>query len=216
MTMLFSRRAALGSVLTTTGLAATGLVVLPRHVLAAPTVGAAAPDFELPDQDGARRKLSSFRGQEVVLEWTNHDCPYVRKHYNSENMQGLQRLAGQRGIVWLTIASSPAGEQGYVTGPEAKALSEKRKAAPTTVLLDHSSKAARLYQATTTPQMVVIDKDGVLRYYGGIDSIRSSRLDDVPKAEPYFKNAMIAVAEGRTVEKTVAPPYGCAIKYVGV
>jgi hypothetical protein len=210
MTMLFSRRAALGSALAT-----TSLVFLPRHVLAAPAVGATAPDFELPDQDGTLRKLSSFRGKEVVLEWTNHDCPYVRKHYNSENMQSLQRLAGERGIVWLTIASSPAGEEGYVTGPQAKALSEKRKAAPTTVLLDHASKVARLYQATTTPQMVVIDNAGVLRYYGGIDSIRSTRLDDVAKAEPYFKNAMLAVADGRTPERGVAPPYGCSIKYVG-
>ena len=210
MTMLFSRRAALGS-----ALAASGLALLPRRVWAAPTVGAAAPDFELPDQDGKPRKLSSFRGQEVVLEWTNHDCPYVRKHYNSENMQRLQRLAGERGIAWLTIASSPPGEEGYVTGPQAKALSEKRKAAPTTVLLDHASKVARLYQATTTPQMVVIDKDGVLRYYGGIDSIRSTRLDDVAKAEPYFKTAMLAVADGRTPERSVAPPYGCSIKYVG-
>ena len=210
MTMLFSRRTALGS-----AFAATALTMLPRRVLAAPTVGAPAPDFELPDQDGVARKLSSFRGKIVVLEWTNHDCPYVRKHYNSENMQALQRDAGARGIVWLTIASSPPGEQGHVTGAEAKALTEKRKAAPTTVILDHASKAARLYQATTTPQMVVIDKDGVLRFYGGIDSIRSSRLDDVPKAEPYFRNAMIAVAEGRTPERAVAPPYGCTIKYVG-
>jgi peroxiredoxin len=211
MTMFLTRRTVLGAAVAT-----TALTMLPRGVLAAPAVGAAAPDFELPDQDGALRKLSSFKGKVVVLEWINHDCPYVRKHYNSENMQALQREAGTRGLVWLTIASSPKGEQGYVTGAEAKALSEKRKAAPTTVILDHNSKAARLYQATTTPQMVVIDKDGVLRYYGGIDSIRSARLDDVPKAEPYFKNAMIAVAEGRTPERTVAPPYGCTIKYVGV
>jgi peroxiredoxin len=210
MTLLISRRAALSS-----ALAATSLTLLPRGVLAAPAVGALAPDFELPDQDGVARKLSGYRGKVVVLEWTNHDCPYVRKHYNSENMQALQNDAGKRGIVWLTIASSPKGEQGYVTGAEAKALTEKRKAAPTTVILDHASKAARLYQATTTPQMVVIDAQGVLRYYGGIDSIRSSRLDDVAKAEPYFKNAMVAVAEGRTPERTVAPPYGCTIKYVG-
>ncbi len=210
MTILLSRRAALGS-----ALALTSAALLPRDGLAAPAVGGAAPDFELPDQDGVRRKLSGYRGKIVVLEWTNHDCPYVRKHYNSANMQALQRDAGGRGIVWLTIASSPQGYQGYVTGAEAKQLTASRNAAPAAVLLDHASTAARLYQATTTPQMFVIDTGGVLRFMGGIDSIRSTRIDDVAKAEPYFRSAMVAVAEGRTPERAVAPPYGCSIKYVG-
>ena len=197
-------------------LAGAAVAVSPSLAFAAtPDLGKAAPLFTAVDSNGKTWSLSDLKGKVVVIETTNHQCPYVRKHYNSENMQGLQRLAGQRGIVWLTIASSPAGEQGYVTGPEAKTLTDKRKAAPTTVLLDHASKVARLYQATTTPQMVVIDKDGVLRYYGGIDSIRSTRLDDVAKAEPYFKTAMLAVAENRAVERAVAPPYGCSIKYVG-
>lgn len=206
MTVTIARRAAL---------AATGaLAFAPRLAAAAPAVGAPAPDFALPDQDGETRRLSDFRGRVVVLEWTNHDCPYVRKHYNSTNMQSLQRLAAERGVVWLTIASSPAGEQGHVTGPQAKELTASRNAAPTAVLLDHRSVAARAYQATVTPHMFVISADGVLRYMGGIDSIRSTRIEDVARAEPFLREAMLAVVEGRPVARASTPAYGCAVKYV--
>jgi peroxiredoxin len=208
--MLISRRAFLG-----TAVATGAMGLLPNLALAAPTIGALAPDFELPDQDGAMRRLSQYRGKVVVLEWTNHDCPYVRKHYNSANMQSLQREAAQKGIVWLSMASSPEGEQGHVTGPQAKQLTISRNAAPSAVLLDPTSKAARLYQATTTPQMFVIDPAGTLRYMGAIDSIRSTRVDDVPKAEPYLRSAMLAVASGASPDKTVTAPYGCAVKYYG-
>lgn len=206
-----TRRRLLGATL-----AAGSVTSLPRFAFAAPAIGAMAPDFQLPDQDGAMRKLSSYRGKTVVLEWTNHDCPYVRKHYDSANMQTLQKEAAAKGIVWLSVASSPKGEQGHVSGPEAKALTASRNAAPAAVLLDHSSKAARLYQAVTTPHMFVIDPSGTLRYMGAIDSIRSSRAEDVPKAEPFLRSAMLAVAAGGTPEKAVTSPYGCAIKYVGV
>jgi peroxiredoxin len=204
----FTRRELLGAAL------ATGSIALPpRLAFAAPQIGVAAPDFELPDQDGAMRKLSSYRGKTVVLEWTNHDCPYVRKHYNSANMQTLQKEAAGKGIVWLSVASSPKGEQGHVTGPEAKALTVSRNAAPAAVLLDHASKAARLYQAVTTPHMFVIDPAGTLRYMGAIDSNRSTRTEDVAKAEPFLRSAMLAVAAGGTPEKAVTSPYGCTIKY---
>jgi peroxiredoxin len=187
----------------------------PRRAHAAPAVGAAAPDFALPDQDGTIRRLSEFRGSVVVLEWTNHDCPFVRKHYNSGNMQALQALAREKGVVWLSMASSPEGEQGYVTGPQARELAESRGAKPTAVLLDHRSVAARAYAATVTPHMFVIDREGVLRYMGAIDSIRSSRVEDVPRAEPFARDAMLAVLEGRPVAQPVTAPYGCVIKYVG-
>jgi hypothetical protein len=194
-------------------LAAATLPLIPAFASAAPAIGSAAPDFALPDQDGTVRRLSEFRGRTVVLEWTNHDCPYVRKHYNSSNMQTLQRDAASRNIVWLTVASSPRGEQGYVTGPEAKALTASRNAAPAAVLLDHRSQAARAYAATTTPGMYVIDAEGRLRYMGAIDSIRSTRVEDVARAEPFLRDAMIAVQEGRQLERAVTPPYGCVIKY---
>jgi peroxiredoxin len=187
---------------------------LPTRASAAPAIGAQAPDFALPDQDGTVRRLSEFRGRTVVLEWTNHDCPFVRKHYNSSNMQNLQRDAATRNIVWLSMASSPVGEQGHVTGPEAKALTASRNAAPAAVILDHRSQAARAYAATTTPGMYVIDAEGRLRYMGAIDSIRSTRVEDVPRAEPFLRDAMIAVQEGRQLERAVTPPYGCVIKYL--
>lgn len=203
---IISRRATL--------MAAGTLTLTPRLAGASPAIGAAAPDVALPDQDGDVRRLADFRGRVVVLEWTNHECPYVRKHYGSTNMQTLQHLAAERNAVWLSIASSPAGEQGHVTGPQAKELTASRNAAPAAVLLDHRSAAARAYQATTTPQMFVVSADGVLRYMGGIDSIRSTRLEDVARAEPYFRDAFLAVAEGRQVARASTPPYGCAIKYV--
>lgn len=208
MTTRFTRRAALG--------AAGGLALLPRFAVANPVIGQAAPDFALPDQDGATRRLSDFRGKVVVLEWTNYECPYVRKHYGSANMQRLQRLVtAEHGQVWLSIASSPEGEQGHVTGPQAKELTVSRNAAPTAVLLDHQSTAARLYRATVTPHMFIISADGVLRYMGGIDSIRSTRQADVERAEPYLRNAFLAVAEGRPLQQASTQAYGCAIKYVG-
>jgi peroxiredoxin len=201
----FTRRGALG--------VASLLALAPRMASANPVIGAAAPDFVLPDQDGNTRRPSDFRGKIVVLEWSNHDCPYVRKHYGSNNMQGLQRLVAERGGVWLTIASSPQGEQGHIDGAQAKELTASRSAAPTAVLLDHASVAARLYRASTTPQMFIISADGVLRYMGGIDSIRSTRAADVARAEAYFRDAFLEVADGRPVTRASTPAYGCAIKY---
>ena len=196
-----------------TMLAGATIPLMPCIARAAPAPGAAAPELALPDQDGTTRRLSDFRGRVVVLEWTNHDCPYVRKHYTSGNMQALQREAATHGVAWLSIASSPPGEQGHVTGPEAQALTISRNAAPTAVLLDPRSQAARAYGATVTPHMYVIDAEGVLRYMGGIDSIRSTRIEDVPRAEPFLRDALLAVLEGRPLERAVTPAYGCAIKY---
>ncbi|ONG53541.1 thioredoxin family protein [Pseudoroseomonas deserti] len=205
---LISRRATLA-----VPLGAILMPLAPRLAMAAPAIGAAAPAFSAPDQDGQTRSLADYRGKVVVLEWTNHDCPFVKKHYGSNNMQALQREAAAKGIVWLSIASSPQGEQGHVTPAQAKALTTERSAAPAAVLLDPQSRIARAYAATTTPHMYVIDAEGVLRYMGGIDSIASNRIDDVAKAEPLAKNAMLAVAEGRPVAQAVTRNYGCAIKY---
>ncbi|WP_419900544.1 redoxin domain-containing protein [Roseomonas sp. USHLN139] len=205
---LISRRATLA-----VPLGAILMPLAPRLALAAPAIGAAAPDFSAPDQDGQTRSLADYRGKVVVLEWTNHDCPFVRKHYGSSNMQALQREAAAKGIVWLSIVSSPPGEQGHVTPDQAKALTSERGAAPAAVLLDPQSRIARAYAATTTPHMYVIDGQGMLCYMGGIDSIASNRQEDVAKAEPLAKNAMLAVAEGRPVAQPVTRNYGCAIKY---
>jgi peroxiredoxin len=187
--------------------------LLPSVAAAAPQIGQPAPDFTSADSKGASVSLSQYRGKTVVLEWTNADCPYTRKHYTSGNMQGVQALAQKNGVVWLTVISSAPGKQGYVNGPAADALTTSRAALPTAVLLDPSGTVGRMYGAKTTPHMFVIDKNGTLQYMGGIDSIATAEVDDIPKAEPYLKEAMLAVAQGAPVAHSVTKPYGCSIKY---
>jgi peroxiredoxin len=181
--------------------------------LAAPQIGAPAPDFAGTDSKGHPIRLSQYHGKTVVLEWTNADCPYTRKHYSGGNMQSVQTLAQKTGVVWLTIVSSAPGKQGYVDGPGADALTQSRGAAPTAVLLDPSGTVGRLYGAKTTPHMFVIDKNGALQYMGGIDSIATAEVSDIAHAEPYLKEAMLAVAQGGPVVHPVTRPYGCSIKY---
>ena len=178
-----------------------------------PQIGRPAPEFAVKDSKGTSRHLGEFRGKPVVLEWTNADCPYTRKHYTSGNMQGVQTLAQKNGVIWLSVISSAPGKQGYVNGPAADALTESRGAAPTAVLLDPAGTVGRLYHARTTPHMFVIDKDGNLQYMGGIDSIATADVSDIPKAEPYLKEAMLAVAQGKPVAHAVTKPYGCSVKY---
>ena len=178
-----------------------------------PQIGQPAPPFTAVDSEGRTRRLGDFRGRTVVLEWTNADCPYTRKHYASGNMQQLQSLALERGVIWLSVISSAPGKQGYVEGPEADALSRSRHAVPSAVLLDPSGTLGRLYHAKTTPHMYVIDRNGVLQYMGGIDSIATADAGDIPKAEPYFQEAMLAVVDGRAVARPVSTPYGCSVKY---
>jgi hypothetical protein len=181
--------------------------------IGSPEVGQPAPDFQAVDSKGKTVSLSEFRGKTVVLEWTNADCPYTRKHYTSGNMQSIQALAQKNGVVWLSIISSAPGKQGYVNGPAADALTESRGAAPSAVLLDPTGTVGRLYGAKTTPHMFVIDKHGTLQYMGGIDSIATADVADIPNAEPYLKEAMLAVVQGTPVAHPVTRPYGCSIKY---
>jgi peroxiredoxin len=191
------------------------LGILGSAASAAPQIGQLAPDFSAQDSKGDSVRLSQFRGQVVVLEWTNAECPYTRKHYSSGNMQSVQQLAQQHGVVWLSIVSSAPGKQGYVNGSEADALTAARHAAPTAVLLDPNGTVGHLYNAKTTPHMFVIDKKGALRYMGGIDSIATADVDDIAHAEPYLKEAMLAVAQDEKPPHAVTKPYGCSIKYPG-
>ena len=184
-----------------------------RPALAAPQIDQPAPEFDVTDTNGASYRLADLRGKVVVLEWTNADCPYVRKHYGSSNMQDLQREATAAGIVWLSVISSAPGTQGHVSAEEANRLTESRGAAPSGVVLDPEGTLGRAYEAKTTPHMYVIDQAGVLRYMGGIDSIPSKDVDDLAEAEPYLKNAFLAVASGQKVTNAVTRPYGCSVKY---
>jgi peroxiredoxin len=180
---------------------------------AALQIGQVAPDFAATDSKGNPITLSGYRGKTVVLEWTNADCPYTHKHYASGNMQAMQALAQKNGVVWLTVISSAPGKQGYVNGPAADALTQSRNAVPAAVLLDPTGTVARLYAAKTTPHMFVIDKDGALQYMGGIDSIATTDEADIARAEPYLKEAMLAVAAGHPAPHPMTKPYGCSIKY---
>jgi hypothetical protein len=179
----------------------------------APGIGRAAPEFTAVDSQGNTRRLSDFHGKVVVLEWTNDGCPFTRKHYKSGNMQSLQALAYKNDVIWFTVISSAVGKQGYVTGPGADELTRTRGASPTAVLLDPTGTVGRLYHAKTTPHLFVIDRNGALQYMGGIDSIDTVDISDIGKAEPYAKEAMLAVVQGQPVPHPVTRPYGCSVKY---
>ena len=194
-------------------LAALGLAVLPLVAHAAPRIGAAAPDFVGKDSNGQTVRLGDLKGKIVVLEWTNDGCPYVGKWYRSGAMQDLQREAAKLGVVWLSIVSSAPGEQGYVDAVKANADTKERNADPAHVLLDPQGALGRLYSAQTTPHIFVIRPDGALAYMGGADSIASTRIEDMQKAEPYAREALEAVAAGKPAPHPVTRPYGCSVKY---
>ncbi len=172
-----------------------------------------APDFTLTDSRGQTVSLSDHKGKLVVLEWTNHECPFVRKHYGSGNMQALQRDYTAKGVVWLSIVSSAPGKQGHVTGEQAEELNKTRKAAPTAVLLDPTGKVGQSYGAKTTPHMYIIDKDGILRYAGGIDDIKSTDQADIKTARNYVAQALDELLAGKPVSEPATAPYGCGVKY---
>ena len=175
--------------------------------------GNPAPDFTLPSADGSDVSLSDFAGKTVILEWTNHGCPFVQKHYKSGNMQSLQTRYTGDDAVWLSIISSAPGKQGHVSADKALTLTEARDAKPTHVLLDEDGTVGRLYGAKTTPHMYIIDPKGTLIYAGGIDSIPSANPQDIEKAMPYVKLALDEAMAGKPVSQAQTRPYGCSVKY---
>ncbi len=172
-----------------------------------------APDFTLESVTGTVVSLSDYLGKIVVLEWTNHECPYVQKHYGSDNMQSLQRQYTAQEVVWLSIISSAPGKQGYVDAETAKQLTISRNAAPTEVLLDPEGTVGRQYGARTTPHMFIIDTKGTLRYAGAIDSIKSANPSDIAKATNYVDEGLTSVLAGQAITKKKSSPYGCTVKY---
>ncbi len=172
-----------------------------------------APLFTLPTADGKTVNLADLKGKWVVLEWWNHECPFVVKHYSSGNMQKLQKEFTEKGVVWLTINSSAPGKQGHVNGAQATSLMKEKNAAPTHVLLDHDGKVGKMYDAKTTPQMILISPEGVVMYDGAIDSIRSANIADIPKAENYLVKAYGEASTGQAVTTPKTQPYGCSVKY---
>ena len=191
----------------------TLLFIVATTAGAALRIGGPAPEFTGIDTRGNSHTLSDFRGTPVILEWTNHDCPYVRKHYNSGNMQQQQQAATEKGAIWLSIISSAPGKQGHITPTQADALTVQREAAPSAVILDENGDIGRLYGAKTTPHMFIIDAEGKLAYMGGIDSIASSNPADISKATQYVLPALAQVMDGKPVASSVTRPYGCSVKY---
>lgn len=180
---------------------------------AVPSVGEKAPAFSETDTAGKTWDLDALAGKGVVLEWTNHDCPYVRKHYGGGNMQALQREAAAAGYVWLSVISSAPGKQGHVSAAEADALTASRDAAPSAVLLDEDGSMGRAYGARTTPHLYVIDPSGILVYMGGIDDRPTSAASDIDGAKNFVRAAIADLAAGRAVAQPVTRPYGCSVKY---
>ncbi|WP_296596676.1 redoxin domain-containing protein [Phenylobacterium sp.] len=180
---------------------------------ASPTLGQPAPAFQAVDAARRTRSLSEFRGKTVVLEWTNNGCPYVQKHYNSGNMQGLQRQAAKDGVVWLTVISSAPGMQGYLTGPQARQWKGEVKAASADVLLDPKGTVGRAYEAKSTPHIFIVDKAGRLAYMGGIDDRPYSDPESLKGATNYVAAALGDIKAGRAVAQPATKPYGCSVKY---
>ena len=176
--------------------------------------GEMAPAFRGTDSKGKTETLAQYRGKYVVLEWANQGCPYEKKHYESGNMESLQKRWTAKGVVWLSVISSAPGEQGYVSPAEENEYLAKMKAAPTAAILDPSGEVGRLYAAKTTPHMFVIDPQGKLVYEGAID--------DQPTPDPaslktvqhnYLNEALEAAMAGKAVATPVTKSYGCSVKY---
>lgn len=188
-------------------------LVLAAPAVAAPQVGSQAPNFRLNDANGRVVSLSDFRGKTVVLEWNNPECPYVKKHYGSGNMQKTQAAAKKDGVVWLTINSSAPGKQGHQNGAQAKAVLAAQNAQPSAYLLDPEGVVGKGYGAVTTPHMYVIDKAGKLVYAGGIDDKATANKDDIQTARNHVLAALSELKARKAVSVATSRPYGCTVKY---
>jgi peroxiredoxin len=191
----------------------SALLLAPAGAGAAAEVGRPAPEFTGVDSMGKTQRLSDYRGKTVVLEWTNHECPYVGKHYGSGNMQALQKEARAQGIVWLSVISSAPGKQGNVSAQQANELTRSRGAAPSAVILDPQGTIGRLYGAKTTPHMYIVDPQGTLVYMGGIDDRPTTNRADIATAKNYVRAALAELRTGKPVSQAVTRPYGCSVKY---
>lgn len=180
---------------------------------AAPQIGKEAPDFSATDTHGQQVTLSTLKGKTVVLEWTNHECPFVRKHYGSNNMQTLQKDATADGVIWISIVSSGKDMEGNTTADEANKIVAEQNAHPTYKILDVSGDIGQLYGAKTTPHMFVIDQKGVLAYAGAIDDKPGFEPEDLKTAKNYVRAALADLKAGRAVETPLTNPYGCSVKY---
>ncbi len=176
-------------------------------------VGTAAPDFTAADIKGQSFHLSEHKGEIVVLEWTNDQCPFVKKHYNTGNMQKTQGEAIDKGVTWVSIISSAPGRQGHVSDAEALKIAEEKGSKASNIIRDESGDIGHLYDAKTTPHMFVIDKEGILVYAGAIDNNSSPREATIEGATNYVHEALSALEKGEMPAVSETAPYGCGVKY---
>jgi peroxiredoxin len=192
---------------------ATGLALAtPLTTWAAATVGQTAAGFTLNDTAGKPVRLADFKGRTVVLEWNNPGCPFVRKHYQG-NFQALQKEAAAQGVVWLAINSTESASGDYLSPAQLARWMQDKQAAPTATLMDEDGTAGKAYGARVTPHMYIVNAQGVLVYAGGIDSIPSARVDDIPKATNYVRQALAEIKAGKPVSVATSQAYGCSVKY---
>jgi peroxiredoxin len=178
-----------------------------------PAVGTTAPDFSLTDSKGKTQTVSQYKGKYVVLEWFNPECPFVKKHYGSGNMQKLQEEFAAKGVVWLSVDSSAPGLEGYLTAEQANAKMTEWKTKQTALVLDPDGKAGRSYGAKNTPHMFVINPEGKIVYEGAIDSKATPNPSDIASSTNYVKVALEESLSGKTVSNANTKPYGCSVKY---
>jgi len=178
-----------------------------------PVVDQTAPNFTLTDINGKKVSLADFKGKVVVLEWVNFDCPFVKKHYGSGNMQSIQKTYTDKNVIWLSICSSASGKEGNYSAADVKTKIKERNATPTHYLLDENGSVGKLYAAKTTPHMFIINKDGILVYSGAIDDTPSTDKEDIKTAKNFVKSALDAVISGKPVETKSTTSYGCSVKY---
>jgi peroxiredoxin len=194
-------------------IAALAVAIAPCAATAQAVVGSAAPAFTATDSHGHSHSLDQYRGKYVVLEWHNQGCPYTKKHYESGNMQFLQKEWTAKGVAWFTVISSAPGEQGYQTDSQENAYLAEMHADPTAVLMDSSGKLGHLYGAKTTPEMYVIDPSGKLIYEGAIDDRPTPDVSDIKGADNYLSDALTEAMAGKPVLKSYTRSYGCSVKY---
>lgn len=175
--------------------------------------GDPAPDFTLVDTDGNTHVLSTYQGKYVILEWFNSDCPFVKKHYESQNMQNLQKEMIGKDVAWLLINSSAEGKQGHYSAEELNQILAKWGSHPTAAFSDSDGKVGHLYGAQTTPHMFIIDPNGILIYQGAIDSKPSTDASDIPGSTNYVKAAIDEALAGKPVTDATTKAYGCSVKY---
>ncbi len=194
-------------------ISASSLLLAAGLAHAAATVGQAAPNFTATDLNGKTVKLSDFKGKHVVLEWVNPNCPFVKKHYNSDNMQSVQKEFTAKGVVWLAINSTEKQSQDYMTPAQLAAWVKEKSSTMTSMLMDEEGSIGKNYGARTTPHMYIVNPQGMLVYAGGIDSIPSGRVDDIKTATNYVKQGLNEALAGKPVSVATSAPYGCTVKY---